>query len=158
MSRERRIGGLGAALGLAAAAALAADVAACSRDHGILAGTGAASTTAAASGAGGAPTGGGPPVSVSSSGGGGAATVGTGAGAGPAGPARLTLLDAIADSDAIRVCFLPWPDGDDTAMPWPAAGLAFGAATVVDLDGSVVPASTDVQLVVIGGDLSLSAG
>jgi len=73
----------------------------------------------------------------------------------PDGPPVLTVVNGINDQDAIRLCFVPWPDGGDPA-PYPpdTAGLAFAAAARIDSASGVVPADTDVYLHVIAGDLT----
>jgi len=148
-----------AAAVLAVAAAFGAEASGCTRDHGVLAASGPSSPVAG--GAGGEAAGGGGSSSSSSSSGG-AVTSGAGGsneGAGPVGPSRLTVLDGIVDADGVRICFLPYPGGDPAAMPWPndPAGLPYGAASLIELPGDVIPAG-DVQMFVIGGDLALSAG
>ncbi len=77
----------------------------------------------------------------------------------PAGPTKLTVLNAINDYDAIRVCFVPYPSGAQVD-PWPASatGLAFGKTLQVDPPTSLTPGGTDVQVHVLAGDLSVIAG
>src|SRR5262245_43478797 len=90
----------------------------CSRDHSLLAADpDITSAASAASGTGGGGGGGG--------GEGGAAGGGGGAGGAapvvePPGPTRLTLVNGIVDYDAVRICFLPYPDSGQPAMPWPS--------------------------------------
>ncbi|UQA61978.1 hypothetical protein [Polyangium aurulentum] len=135
---------------LAMAAAIASLVA-CSgkdRDLGFDPPTTAASSASASSGAGGA-------------GGEGGGAGGEG-GAGPIEPdgsAKLTVVNGVNDYDAIELCFLPWPGGDDVA-PYPpgTAGLPFAHAAVISPDSGAVPADTDVYLHVIAGDLEVTAG
>ncbi len=72
----------------------------------------------------------------------------------PDGPPVLTLVNGINDHDAIRFCFVPYPDGGDPApFPSDTSGLAFAAATRVD-PASVIAADTDVYLHVVAGDLA----
>lgn len=72
----------------------------------------------------------------------------------PDGPPVLTIVNGVNDHEAIRICFVPWPDGGDPA-PYPAdtAGLAFAAASRVD-PATVIPADKDVYLHVLAGDLA----
>ncbi|TKD13322.1 hypothetical protein [Polyangium fumosum] len=93
--------------------------------------------------------------SSSGAGGGGAG----GAGGGevvpePDAPPVLTIVNGVNDHEAIRLCFVPYPDGGDPA-PYPAdpAGLAFAAAARVD-PAMLLPADEDVYLYVIAGDLT----
>lgn len=73
----------------------------------------------------------------------------------PDGPTKLTLVNAIADRDALRLCFLKSPaDAGDVAQPYPAAPLGFGHATAFALPGAPVPASGDVEVLALSGDLS----
>jgi hypothetical protein len=130
--------------------AIGADAIGCGRDHSLLASTS---------------SGGNSPVTTSSAGStGGSGGVGGAGGTGneggqPPGPSRLTVLDAVVDEDAVRFCFVPYPAGDPAAVPWPGtSGLAFGAAKVIDASANVIPKSTDVLAIVIGGDLSQTAG
>lgn len=133
----------------------------CSEDHDLLAPT----TSSASSAAGGATTTAtGGTTSTGGQGGEGGATSSSSSssgvgGAEPSGPTKLTILDAINDYDAIRVCFMPYPSGP-SPDPWPAAasGLAFSAAKVVDPPSSLAPSGGDVQPFVIGGDLTAIAG
>lgn len=89
-------------------------------------------------------------------------TSGTGAGgvdAGPPGPTELTIVNGVADYNAIRICFMPYPEGPG-GMPWPAAagGLAFAGARVIDRIDQVIPPDVDVRPHVIAGDLAETAG
>src|SRR5690242_16122543 len=69
----------------------------------------------------------------SGSGGSGAGGAGGDDGAGggvvePSGPTQLTIVNGVNDYDAIRLCFVPYPDGDGSEVsPWPAGaqGLTF---------------------------------
>lgn len=77
----------------------------------------------------------------------------------PDGPTKLTIVNGVNDYDAIRVCFLPYPDGDPALMPWPGAtGLPFAHAAVIGPISPTVPAGKDIQPVVIAGDLTKIAG
>lgn len=77
----------------------------------------------------------------------------------PDGPSKLTIVNGVNDYDAIRMCFVPWPDaGDSPAYPADAKGLAFAAPAVIDLASGVVPKGTDVWLHVIAGNLGATAG
>lgn len=77
----------------------------------------------------------------------------------PDGPSKLTIVNGVNDYDAIRLCFVPWPDaGDSPAYPADAQGLAFAAPAVIDLAAGVVPMGTDVWLHVIAGNLGATAG
>lgn len=84
-------------------------------------------------------------------------TTGVG-GAEPDGPTKLTIINAVNDYDAIRVCFQPYPSGP-AVLPWPAsaAGLAFPKASVVD-PAAISPSGGDVQPYVLAGDLAAIAG
>jgi hypothetical protein len=79
-------------------------------------------------------------------------------GAEPSGPTKLTILNAVNDYAAIRVCFMPYPSGPPV-NPWPASpsGLAFPASLVVDPPSSIAP-SGDVRPFVLAGDLTAIAG
>lgn len=111
------------------------------------------------------------PASSSASGGGeggagGSGEGGGGSGAGgfvpePPGPTALTIVNGVNDYDAIRLCFVPYPDGDGAAQkPWPsdAAGLAFAGSRVVSPIADVIPQGSDVRTHVIAGDLSKISG
>jgi len=77
----------------------------------------------------------------------------------PAGPTKLTVVGGVVDSAAIRLCFLPFPTGSSSAVPWPdESGLSFAHSATLDLTGGVVPADGDVELVVIGGLVGLTSG
>lgn len=77
----------------------------------------------------------------------------------PNGPPKLTLVNGINDYDAIRLCFVPWPDGGDPPpIPADANGLAFGAALVVDPQSAAIPAGKDLWVHAIAGDLAKTAG
>lgn len=77
----------------------------------------------------------------------------------PDGPPKLTIVNGVNDYEAIRLCFVPWPDGGDS-VPYPAdaKGMVFAASTVMDVNSGVVPQGTDVFLWVIAGDLTKTAG
>ncbi len=77
----------------------------------------------------------------------------------PDGPSKLTIVNGVNDYDAIRLCFVPWPNGGDTpAFPADSKGLAFAAPSVLDLASGVVPEGTDVFLHVIAGNLGKTNG
>jgi hypothetical protein len=77
----------------------------------------------------------------------------------PDGPPKLTVVNGVNDYDAIRLCFVPWPDGGDPApIPADPAGLPFAHAVVIDPQGGALPAGTDVYVHVLSGDLSQTAG
>lgn len=77
----------------------------------------------------------------------------------PDGPSKLTIVNGVNDYDAIRLCFVPWPDGGDPpAFPADAKGLAFAAPAVIDLASGVVPLGSDVFMYVIAGNLGQTAG
>lgn len=101
-----------------------------------------------------------PPGTGASSGASSSSGAGGGGGAGgnddvpePDLPPALTIVNGVNDHEAIRLCFIPYPDGGDPA-PYPesAGGLAFAAAARVD-PASVIPADEDVYLHVVAGDL-----
>jgi hypothetical protein len=70
------------------------------------------------------------------------------------GPTELTVVNGIADADAVRFCFLP----DDAPWPSSAAGLGFAQSAVIAPLAPTIPASGDVTPWVIGGDLGKTAG
>jgi hypothetical protein len=153
-SSTRRLAWASAALAGVAAAGWS-----CSGNH---AGLGKDDTTATSAGAGGA-AGAGGTTSTDASSSSSSSSSSTGAGgedAGPPGPTTLTIVNGVADQDAIRLCFLPYPDGDPAVLPWPSAvsGLAFAAAEVVDPPADLVPEGVDVRPYVVAGDLDASAG
>ncbi|WP_437984035.1 hypothetical protein [Sorangium sp. So ce117] len=125
--------------------------AACTQDHGVLGRD--PSGGAATSGAGGGP-------GATTSG----ATTTTGAGGGavePPGPTKLTVVNGISDHDAVRFCFLAYPDGTGAGVdPWPgaAAGLAFARAQEVEPLGAAIPEGTSLRAHVIAGDLRATEG
>jgi hypothetical protein len=129
---------------------------ACTGDHDRLAKTDAAGS----GGAGG--DGGSTPGSGAATGSGGATVTSTGVGGGveePAGPTRLTVVDGIVDQPAVRLCFVAYPSGAGASAPWPdPAGLAFAQGAAVGDPSALVPPGTDVQLFVLGGDLTGTAG
>jgi len=123
----------------------------CSRDYGLGI---TSSSSSAAGGAGGVGGAGG------AGGAGGEGGMGGEGGSEPVGPTRLTIVNGVNDYDAIRICFMPYPGGDPAVMPWPSAssGLGFAKSAVIDAIEAVVPASGDVQPVVIAGDLAKTVG
>ena len=77
----------------------------------------------------------------------------------PDGPSKLTIVNGVNDYDAIRLCFVPYPDfGESPAFPADAKGLAFAAPAVIDLASGFVPAGTDIWLWVIAGNLAATEG
>lgn len=93
----------------------------------------------------------------------GAGGLGGAAGAGgapePPGPTKLTVVNGLVDYDAIRVCFVPYPADTGGPGPWPeTTGLDFARGLPIEPMDDVVPADTDVQLYVIGGDLAHTSG
>lgn len=77
----------------------------------------------------------------------------------PDGPSKLTIVNGVNDYDAIRLCFVPWPDGGDSAAyPADAKGMAFAASSIIDVSSGVIPKGTDVFLWVIAGSLDKTAG
>jgi hypothetical protein len=126
----------------------------CSQDHDLLGkdpATGA--TTSSSSGSGAGPSG---------SGGGGDQGGGGGSVVEPPGATRLTVVNGVNDYDAIRICFLAYPDGTGQGvMPWPSSssGLAFARGKAVDPLGSVLPeGGSGVRAHVIAGGLAATAG
>jgi hypothetical protein len=121
---------------------------ACGGDHSRLAKT----ETGGSGGRGGE---GGDPSSSSSSSGVG----GTGGIEEPSGPTRLTLVNGIVDSDALRVCFLPYPTPGGGELPWPGVqGLPFARGALIDPIFDVVPEMTDVELWAVAGNLAATGG
>ncbi|WP_437577883.1 hypothetical protein [Sorangium sp. So ce887] len=121
----------------------------CSQDHDLLGRDppGAASTSGAGGGTG---------ATASS-----ATTTGTGGGDAvePPGPTKLTVVNGIGDHDAVRFCFLAYPDGTGAGVePWPSAGLAFARARVIEPLGAAIPEGTSVQAHAIAGDLDGTEG
>ncbi|WP_441289191.1 hypothetical protein ACSRUE_46735 [Sorangium sp. KYC3313] len=124
----------------------------CTQDHGVLGRdpSGGASTSGA---------GGGPAATTS-----GASTTTTGAGGSavePPGPTKLTVVNGISDHDAVRFCFLAYPDGTGAGVdPWPgaAAGLAFARAQEIEPLGAAIPEGTSLRAHVIAGDLRATEG
>ena len=138
--------------------AVAAALCACSSGHDDLAVDGTTTTTTTTTpshtGSGGDGNGG----FGASQGGGGAGGSG---GAEPPGPTELTFVNGIVDAEAIRICALGYPNGENgDAPPWPASptGLAYAAGRSIGDPSSVVPTGVDVRLWVVGGDLSAAAG
>ena len=132
-----------------AATAMLAVVAACGGDHSRLAkGDGGSGGASSGSGGSGGET-------TSQSGG----TGGSGGFVEPPGPTKLTVVNGVVDQDAVRICFLPYPDAAGSgALPWPGVqGLPFarGAAPDLQID---LPEQGDVELVVMAGTLSATGG
>ena len=138
-----------------AALIVSAAVAGCSEDHSLLAPTGSGGGTGASTST---SMGGDTSSSTGAGGAGGDTTTSTMGGAEPSGPTKLTIVNAVNDYPAIRVCFQPYPSGPPV-NPWPAspAGLAFPASIVVDPPTSIAP-SGDVRPFVLAGDLTAIAG
>jgi hypothetical protein len=123
-------------------------VSACGDDHSRLAKTEVGGGGSAEGGSGGLP-------SSSSSGGFG----GTGGIEEPPGPTRLTLVNGIVDTDAVRLCFMAHPTPSGGELPWPSVqGLPFARAATIDPIFDVVPDGTDVELWVVAGNLAATGG
>ncbi|WP_437734673.1 hypothetical protein [Sorangium sp. So ce1335] len=123
----------------------------CTQDHDLL----SRDPPAAASTSG---AGGGPGATSSS-----AATSGAGGGdvVEPPGPTKLTVVNGVADRDAVRFCFLAHPDGTGAGVdPWPSAreGLAFARAQVVEPLDAAIAGGASVRPHVIAGDLGAIEG
>jgi hypothetical protein len=126
----------------------------CTQDHSLLAPTSSSSGTGATAGNG-ASAG----AAGNQGGQGGSTSTAGDAGAEPDGPTKLTIVNGIADYDAVRVCFIPYPaGGKGTAWPSATSNLGFARAKVVDPPTSLGPAGSDIQPFVIGGDLEAVAG
>jgi hypothetical protein len=77
----------------------------------------------------------------------------------PDGPSKLTIVNGVNDYDAIRLCFVPWPDGaDSAAYPADAKGMPFAASSVIDVDSGIIAPGVDIFLWVIAGNLDKTAG
>ncbi|MEZ4441570.1 MAG: hypothetical protein R3B72_20895 [Polyangiaceae bacterium] len=77
----------------------------------------------------------------------------------PPGPTTLTVVNGVVDSDAVRLCFLAYPDPQAGALPWPGVeGLPFARGAVIDPIAPTVPSDGDVEIRVVGGDLSATGG
>jgi hypothetical protein len=72
------------------------------------------------------------------------------------GPTKLTIVNGVNDYSSIRICFLPYPDGDPAMLPWPSAaeGLPFAGSAVIDPIDAAVPKGKDIRPVVLAGDLA----
>ncbi|WP_437756560.1 hypothetical protein [Sorangium sp. So ce1389] len=145
-----RVRSLGSAC-LAATLLAALVEAGCTQDHDLLGRDppGATSTSGA---------GGGPGATSSS-----AATSGAGGDdvVEPPGPTKLTVVNGVADHDAVRFCFLAYPDGTGAGVdPWPSAvaGLAFARARVIEPLDAAIPEGTSVRAHVVAGDLGATEG
>ncbi|MBI4703244.1 MAG: hypothetical protein HY744_19175 [Deltaproteobacteria bacterium] len=156
------------ALLCAAAAALAGTLAcalvpACSADHSLLARRDGG-PAAGGAGMGGAAAGGAGAAGSGAESGGGTAAVGGSGGGGeypePPGPTRLTLVNGVVDTTAIRLCFAPYPPGSGPSLdPWPdLPGLAFGAGRALGEMGDALPADADVEIYALAGDLGATQG
>lgn len=76
----------------------------------------------------------------------------------PSGPPKLTLVNGINDYEAIRACFVPYPDGGDPdPIPAEATGLAFAAPLVIPDGNPAIAKDKDLLLHVIAGDLAKTA-
>jgi hypothetical protein len=76
----------------------------------------------------------------------------------PEGPTKLTVVNGIADYDAVRLCFVPYPDGSG-GTPWPgASGLAFAESAVLDPATGPIPRGSDVEVIAMTGDLDATSG
>lgn len=103
-------------------------------------------------------------TSSSTTGGGGSGASGAGGeGAGdggsppavePDGPPILTVANGIVDRDVMALCLLHYPrnDGDD-AEPWPAGGLGYARAAVID----PIPEG-EIEIAILTGDLDEAEG
>lgn len=132
----------------------------------------AATSASASSGTGGAGGAGGSlatssgTTSTSGSGGDGAgstsATTTSGSGgSNPGEPAKVTIVNGVADASAIRLCFLEYPgasNGSDAPWPSDAAGLAFAKGAYIPPRSGPIPEGVDVRIHVLTGDLSVAAG
>lgn len=77
----------------------------------------------------------------------------------PDGPPKLTIAHGVVDQPEIQLCFLMSPpDAGDAAQPFPSAPLAWARAVSIDLPGDPIPASGDVEVVVLAGDLGQLGG
>jgi hypothetical protein len=91
-------------------------------------------------------------------GGGSTAAGGKGGDPEPSGPTTVTVVNGVVDEDAVRLCFMTYPGGTG-AEPWPASGgLGFARPGRIDPITPTVPAGSDVQVYVIGGDLTQTTG
>lgn len=127
-------------------------VAGCSQDHDLLGKDPATSSSASSSGSAGGAGGG---AGGGEQGGGGGGVVE------PPGTTRLTVVNGVNDHDAIRLCFLAYPDGTGAGVaPWPSssAGLPFSRASTLDLLAPALPQGTAVRAHVIAGDLTATTG
>lgn len=76
----------------------------------------------------------------------------------PPGPPQLTLVNGTVDEDAIRLCFVPYPDGPSSETPWPTSErLAYARGEVVAIE-DVIPPNTDVEVVLIAGAFANTDG
>jgi hypothetical protein len=128
--------------GIAAIVAIA-----CSGDHSRLA------KEEVGSGGGGAGGMGGAASSSASTGSG-----GTGGIVEPPGPTKLTVVNGIVDHDALRLCFVPYPDGPGGELPWPGVeGLPYARGAAIDVE-AVTAEDADVEVVIAAGTLSATGG
>ena len=76
----------------------------------------------------------------------------------PDGPPKLTVVNGIVDRDAMALCFLESPaNASDAAEPWPEAALDYAHAASVSLPGAPIPEDTDIEILVLTGDLGAAA-
>jgi hypothetical protein len=76
----------------------------------------------------------------------------------PPGPPQLSVVNGTVDEDAIRICFVPFPDGPSAEMPWPDGDrLDFAGGAVIPID-DVIPTGTDVEVVLVAGSLAATDG
>jgi hypothetical protein len=72
----------------------------------------------------------------------------------PDGPPKLTVVNGIVDRDSLALCFLESPaNASDAAEPWPEADLDYAHAASVSLPGAPIPEGTDIEILVLTGDL-----
>lgn len=72
----------------------------------------------------------------------------------PDGPPKLTVVNGIVDRDSLALCFLESPaNASDAAEPWPEADLDYAHAASVSLPGAPIPEDTDIEILVLTGDL-----
>jgi hypothetical protein len=128
----------------------------CGRDHSLGVTGSSASSTGAGGGASSSSAESSSGASTSGAGGAGGASEDAGPDPEPSGPTKLTIVNGVNDYDAIRVCFLPYPDGDPALLPWPseAEGLPFARGAVIAPIFDTIPKGKDIRPVVFAGDLA----
>ena len=76
----------------------------------------------------------------------------------PDGPTVVSVVNGVVDADAVRLCFASFPSGE-SVDPWPSSGgLGFARTGRIDPINPTIPAGTDVQVFVLGGDLAQTTG